>query len=107
MAKLAGIPTDVIKKARLKLAELESSSELLVGSNKTIDQKPLLNVNLETQVAGINIAQTKSKSEVAPAQADLFATDSHPVVDAITSLDLDNMSPKQALDWLFECKKRV
>ncbi len=110
VAKLAGIPENVIKQARVKLKELEASSVAAKNSEKTIEsnnQAETRPLPVDTQVMANGSVEHSPTPKQEPAQADLFATDLHPVVDAITSLDLDNMTPKQALDWLFECKKRV
>ncbi|WP_320825329.1 DNA mismatch repair protein MutS [Reinekea sp.] len=83
VARLAGVPEQVIQHARGKLAELEALNISATGPLTT----------------GLIAAK--------PAQADLFARAQHPIVDALTSLDLDNMSAKQALDWLYSSKKRI
>jgi len=83
VARLAGVPEHVIAQAKLKLNELES-----------------INI-VETKI------NTSDDDSTLPAQADLFARAQHPIVDALGSLDLDDMTPKQALDWLYQCKKRI
>ena len=83
VARLAGVPEPVIQHARGKLAELEA---LNVGA---VGPAPAESIRALT------------------AQADLFARAQHPIVDALSSLDLDNMSAKQALDWLYSSKKRI
>lgn len=91
VARLAGVPESVINQAKRRLAELENQS-----------------------IADIRFSEPASRSEAepqindsAPAQADLFARAQHPIVDALSSLDLDNMSAKEALDWLYQCKKKI
>ncbi len=84
VAKLAGVPDRVIQSARAKLAELE-------------------------KLAPVNepVISTAQPNHHLPAQADLFAQANHPLVDALVSLELDHLSPKQALDWLYEAKKSI
>ncbi|MEJ2042191.1 MAG: DNA mismatch repair protein MutS [Reinekea sp.] len=85
VARLAGVPEDVISSAKKRLTELES---------------------LSTSVPATPVAAMKQEATT-PAQADMFAQAQHPIVDALTSLDLDNMTAKQALDWLYQCKKKI
>jgi DNA mismatch repair protein MutS len=95
VARLAGVPEEVIQQAKSRLAELEKQTIVDVAF------KPVGTEQDETM-------QTRSQPEKeVPAQADLFARAQHPIVDALTSLDLDHMSAKQALDWLYECKKKI
>jgi DNA mismatch repair protein MutS len=77
VAKLAGIPAPVLDAARDKLGELERG-----------DHRPL------APVAGRG----------APAQVDLFSAEPHPVLSALEALDVDNLSPREALQKLYELK---
>jgi DNA mismatch repair protein MutS len=78
VAKLAGIPTAVLQAAQEKLEELE------LGDRNT------------------------KKSLVAPPQVlqnDLFALpQSHPAVDLLDELDIDDLTPRQALQRLYDLK---
>jgi len=38
---------------------------------------------------------------------DLFASLPHPVLDDLSKLDLDNMTPRKALDLLYTLKTRL
>ncbi len=77
VAKLAGIPPAVLNQARDKLAELE-------GGNIGMPAPPQ------------------------PAQNDLFAAPtSHPVVEELEQLDVDNLTPRQALELLYSLRKRL
>lgn len=78
VAQLAGVPADVIRKARDKLAELEAGSKPMIGSG---------------------IAPT-----VAPSQAELFSAPSK-VEQNLSALDPDNMTPKDAMEALYQLKK--
>jgi DNA mismatch repair protein MutS len=76
VAALAGIPGSVIRDAKRRLRQLE---------NREIDTGP---------------------------QADLFAAapepveaEPHPALDALRALDPDNLSPREALDKLYELKR--
>jgi len=81
VAKLAGIPSQVLDSARDKLRELER---------------------------GDRIAGQAVGAVTPPAQVDLFSTPaSHPVVTALKDIDLDDLSPREALQTLYELKSRL
>ena len=78
VAQLAGVPKTVINRAKQRLQELESQ-------------------------------QTPS---ILPAQAESFeqltlVADDHPALDVLRKTDANNLSPKQALDLLFELKESL
>jgi DNA mismatch repair protein MutS len=83
VARLAGVPEEVINRAKIRLRDLESQS------------------------ITPDIRQPIQEEQKGVAQADLFARANHPIVDALDSLELDNLTPKQALDWLYNCKKKL
>jgi len=84
VAKLAGVPDAVIGEAREKLISLEQQ-ELQSQGSKTISQG--------------------EKPEQA-IQADLFSVPApHPLVDKVKDLELDNLTPLQALQLLYDLKK--
>ena len=79
VAKLAGIPAPVLEAARLKLEELE-------------------------QGAG----EDTPSPGAGPAQVDLFSpTPSHPIVTRLEDLDVDALSPRDALQLLYELKSKL
>jgi DNA mismatch repair protein MutS len=81
VAKLAGIPQQVVQQARLKLLKLEQH------------QKELTPTNL-----------------IEPLQQTMFteSTDNtHPVIDKIKDCQLDDLSPKEALDFLYDIKETI
>jgi DNA mismatch repair protein MutS len=77
VAALAGVPRDVIKRARQKLKELETLSNNAAASKVDGPQLALLT------------------EEVSPA------------VEALESLDADSLSPRQALEWIYRLKDMV
>jgi DNA mismatch repair protein MutS len=82
VAKLAGIPAPVLQAAQDKLQELES--------------------------AGPAGPAAVAPPVAAPAQNDLFGSaEPHPVVEALEELDVDDLSPRQALEKLYELKGRL
>ncbi len=85
VAKLAGIPTAVLSAAREKLTELERGKK--------------------TGATGLHGAlQAPAPSP----QTDLFGgTAPHPVVELMEALDVDDLSPREALQKLYELKSQV
>ncbi len=76
VAKLAGIPSAVLQAAQEKLTELEHE-----GSSNT------------------------SSSPLLCPQSDLFsAIEPHPAVDLLEAMDIDDLSPRQALQKLYDLK---
>ncbi|NOQ17366.1 MAG: DNA mismatch repair protein MutS [Methyloprofundus sp.] len=78
VASLAGIPQQVIEQAKLKLTHLEDN------------------------------AYKEQQTESGSTQLDLFAMNTeHPAVELIENLVPDDLSPRQALDFLYTLKKAV
>ncbi len=78
VASLAGVPRSVIDNARNKLQQLEDS------------------------------AYTKQQHESGVNQLDLFSTkESHPAICLLDDVDVDNLSPRQALNVLYKLKDLV
>ena len=84
VAKLAGLPTDVIRRAREVLAEHE-----------TVEQS-----------AVTHLAKEKSK-DGDPLQLTIFTPLSQKIVDRIKETDLNAISPLEALNLLHELKKQI
>lgn len=82
VAKLAGIPSDVLEQARQKLTQLES------GRGGPVTAPP---------------AQVNT-----PAQNDLFsAAQPHPAIEALREASVDDMSPRDALEFLYDLKNKL
>ncbi|TKI08849.1 DNA mismatch repair protein MutS [Martelella alba] len=77
VAALAGVPREVIKRARQKLKELESLSANAATST----------------VEGSQLSLLQSQPEETP-----------PAVAALEDLDPDTLSPRQALEWIYRLK---
>ena len=76
MAKLAGVPDDVLALARDKLAQLEAGK-----------------LHIETVSS--------------PAQDDLFSNPAeHPALAKLKEIDPDSLTPRAALDLLYELRKQ-
>ncbi|MDC9593479.1 DNA mismatch repair protein MutS [Xenorhabdus sp. IM139775] len=77
VASLAGVPRDVIKRARQKLKELESlSNHATVGHVDT-------------------------------PQLTLLTEETSPAVEALENLNPDTLTPRQALEWIYRLKDMV
>jgi DNA mismatch repair protein MutS len=79
VAKLAGLPVEVIERAKEVLADFEKGEELSV----------------------------KSLSPDKTFQLSLFYPMAHPVLDELKKLDLEHLSPLEALNKLAELKKKL
>ena len=83
VAQLAGVPGPVILRAREHLARLETTS-----------------LPNETRKGGAG-------QSAAPMQNDLFASLPHPVLDQLDKLRPDDLTPRQALELLYQLKERL
>jgi DNA mismatch repair protein MutS len=81
VAKIAGLPLPLIKRAAVILEQLENSP---------------------TQR---KIAKAADSSFLQPTLFDLPLT--HPLLKEIEELDIDNLSPRQALDYLYDLTNRI
>lgn len=96
VARLAGVPNKVIKRAQQKLKDLEAL--------EVTKQVPVT----ETQVTNRQVKESMARqASLPPLQADMFAVESHPLVDKFRTLIPDELTPKQALDLLYSFKKLV
>ncbi|AXF76710.1 DNA mismatch repair protein MutS [Erwinia tracheiphila] len=77
VAALAGVPKEVIKRAKQKLRELET-----------------LSINSAT-------------SKIDGSQLPLLVEETSPAVEALEALDPDSLSPRQALEWIYRLKSLV
>ena len=78
VAALAGVPKEVIKRARQKLRELENLS----GNTSA------------TQIDGTQMSLLNSE-------------ETSPAIEALEALDPDSLSPRQALEWIYRLKNLV
>jgi len=84
VAKLAGLPGEVIDRAREVLAEHESAERQLTGQLASDESRP------------------------APAaQLTIFTPISQPVLDRLREVDLNKLTPLEALNLLAELKKQI
>jgi len=84
VAKLAGLPNPVIERAREVLAEHENAEHQWTGQ----------------------LANDQSRA-ARPAQLTIFTPISQPVLEKLRAVDLDRLTPLEALNLLAELKKEV
>jgi DNA mismatch repair protein MutS len=84
VAKLAGLPNEVIDRAREVLAEHENAERRLSGHLATDDSRPARS-----------------------AQLTIFTPISQPVLEKLREVDLNRLTPLEALNLLAELKKQV
>lgn len=84
VAKLAGLPQEVIVRAREVLAEHENAEQLLSQQLASDQRRP-----------------------TRPAQLTIFTPLSHQIVDRLRALDLNQLTPLEALNLLAELKKQL
>ena len=83
VAQLAGVPANVITRAREHLSRLETTS------------------------LPHEAARPTPGTPSAPQQSDMFASLPHPVLDDLAKLNLDDLTPRKALDLLYTLKTRI
>jgi DNA mismatch repair protein MutS len=86
VARLAGLPADVIARARELLTELEGTHS---GGGEGLGR----------------FGEHRPASEPPPDQLSFFAVAESPVVKRLRAVDPDTMTPREALDLLFELRK--
>src|SRR3984885_4694374 len=84
VAKLAGLPNEVIDRAREVLAEHESAERQLTAQLESDESRPR-----------------------PPAQLTIFTPLSQPVLEKLREIDLNRLTPLEALNLLAELKKQV
>ncbi|MBJ9977820.1 DNA mismatch repair protein MutS [Pseudomonas sp. S75] len=81
VAQLAGVPAPVIQRAREHLGRLETAS---------LPHEPLSNRN--------------PAAPSVPHQSDLFASLPHPAIEKLGKLDIDGLTPRQAIEMLYQLR---
>jgi DNA mismatch repair protein MutS len=91
VAALAGVPKDVIERARTKLFQLEETSAAAAI------------VPAQTLKAGKDAASKENHQ-----QFSLFdSAVTHPVIEQLKSLDPDSLTPRKALEILYELQDKI
>ncbi|MDP6166128.1 MAG: DNA mismatch repair protein MutS [Gammaproteobacteria bacterium] len=90
VAKLAGVPEQVVKQAKHKLLSLETAEQ---------------STSAEVLPSLADATNLGSSSTASPAQADMFAAISHPVESLLEAKSADNMTPREALDLVYQLQR--
>jgi len=90
VARLAGLPEETISRAKEVLANLEKAELNELGAPRIAYSS----VHKPCEISG-------------PGQLDLFATQADPVIKEILGLDVLNMTPIEALNKLYEIRRRL
>lgn len=111
VAKLAGVPQNVIDQAKFKLAALEANEGLEASDAPTNDQAGSTARIAEAKAVDTLIpAPKKASSRAADTlQGDMFAFSQAPseVEETLKELDIDGLSPREALALLYALKEKV
>jgi len=102
VARLAGLPHQVLERAKEVLWTLEQSNH--IG-----DTKKLFAPQAPSNVEGSTAAQSGASQKPAPPafQLTLFEQKENPVIKEITLLDLDTLTPREALNKLAEMQDKL
>ena len=87
VAALAGVPDEVVRRAQDILKRIDQAD---------FDHRA---------VTGRNRTTTGRKDH--PSQLQLFNAPGHPLADQLRKIDLDNLTPRQALEQLYQLKGLV
>jgi len=106
VAKLAGVPDEVIEQAKSKLVSLEDGSVMEVALKTTA--KPTQPTKQTKQTAKQTVQAPASSQPLSP-QSDLFAMPAQPskVELALKKISPDELSPREALELLYELKAKL
>lgn len=103
VAKLAGVPRDVIDLAKQQLQQLEAKNHL--AQNTATEALDPARVAASVAASGAASPQAESHNKDAP-QADFFTSEiNHQLQERLKQITPDDLSPKEALNLLYELKK--
>ncbi|WP_447926767.1 DNA mismatch repair protein MutS [Vreelandella sp. EE27] len=98
VAQLAGVPAGVIARARQKLVALEQRD---IDEQQRDTGEPQRNV----QGQPVDGGERQPGASQTPQQNDLFASAPHPVVEALKGMEVDALSPREALELLYQWRE--
>ncbi|WP_441002779.1 DNA mismatch repair protein MutS [Pseudocolwellia agarivorans] len=97
VAQLAGVPKSVISRAKQRLIELEQNQ--IVSSSLATNK---------TSSKSVESSVVKHPKETASFEQLSFIDEAdHPIIDTLKETDLDDLTPRQALDLLFTLKAKL
>jgi DNA mismatch repair protein MutS len=89
VARLAGLPTEVLERAQQVLQSLEENDQIAEHARGLVDK------------------HTTIPPPLPRTQLTLFEVVEHPIVEALMALDVDDLTPRQALDMLAKLQKKA
>lgn len=96
VARLAGVPTPVVQRARELLLQLEKT--------RLHTSLPIANATQETLLPGITKPAPKATKDLPPALPYVTPEAEHPLVSVLQDIDPENLTPLQALKLVNEWK---
>ncbi|MDO5581709.1 MAG: DNA mismatch repair protein MutS [Planctomycetia bacterium] len=108
VARLAGVPKEVIRRAKTILTELEHSHlEMAEMAVRNALQNAARNDDQDSPKGNQRRKNLKNRSQTGTVQFSLFGPEDHPVIDELRGLDIANLSPIQALTLLERWQKTL
>ncbi|MDR1486213.1 MAG: DNA mismatch repair protein MutS [Planctomycetaceae bacterium] len=105
VAKLAGIPKDVICRSREILSDLERNHTKLAAHGETDELRNLTTTSPDGE--NVNHVVRVRRKTVGTIQFSLFGQDDHPIIEEIRAIDLEKTNPIDALQLLINWKKKL
>jgi DNA mismatch repair protein MutS len=99
VARLAGVPSSIISRAKKVLTTIEDDSE---GLNRSLGQN-LENLTREKTGSAAKDSDKRKK----PVQLSLFKKPQHPVIQRLQNIDISVMTPLEALNLLHELTEQA
>jgi DNA mismatch repair protein MutS len=96
VAKLAGVPKAVIDSAKRKLAELELLDVVNADADKSASSE-------DKQTAKKAAAKARAETQLSMA----FEASEHWLEEKLKQIDIDDLSPREALALLYQWRKEV
>lgn len=101
VARLAGLPKEILERAKEILAELEEDQD---RSGRDVSTRP---AGESRHTAGQAISGAEKEVRQVQQQISLFTPEEDPVLEKLRQLDLLNITPIDAINILFQLKKEA
>jgi DNA mismatch repair protein MutS len=111
VARLAGLPSEVLMRARDVLARLERYELDVFADEETQGEAPARVADdwdswAESE-AGLKSAARRARQKRIAMQATLFDAANQSILDEVRSVDVETLKPEDALDFLQDIRKRI
>jgi len=104
VAKLAGIPQSVVNEAQQQLHLLESGQHPHSMANQVASNTDNMTKNMTKNMTSSAVGMTPTTT---PQQNELFPSPPHPALEMLKTIKPDELTPRQALDILFDLRKSI